>query len=444
MNTCRVDQPGTLSAGAATTDITPTDSQFLFGYPHVERYSTGVHDPLLSTALFLTHDSTRVLFVANDLIYVSIALTARVRQRIAQVTSVPESNIMITATHTHSGPITVDLPSSEGDPVVPKADPDYVCFVEDQMVEAATHAFRNAEPAEAGLAIADGSGVGTNRRDPDGPSNPDVPVLLVRSVRRQCPLACMLVCSMHPTVLHEDSTLLSADFPGVVRRYLQESSVGEGCPVLYHTGPCGNQSPRHVTTANTFAEAERLGRTLGQAIAGVIPSVAYTPALTVECVTAAIDLPRRTFPSVKDAEASLAAAVDRLDQLRRDGAARQAVRTAECDWFGAEETLTLARVAAEGRLEAAYADCLPAEVQVIHVGPWAFVAWPGEVFVEYALAIKANHADTHIISLANGELHGYIVTEEALAEGGYEASNALFSPEAGRRLVDVTLGILDS
>jgi neutral/alkaline ceramidase-like enzyme len=439
---CGSEGASTFVAGAATVDITPRDSQFLFGYPHVERYSMGVHDPLLSTALFLAQDSTQVLFVANDLIYVSKAITARVRQRIAQATSVPESHIMIAATHTHSGPITVDLPSSEGDPVVPKVDPDYLRFIEDQMVEAAMQACQNSEPAEAGLVIADGSGVGTNRRDPDGPSNPEVPVFLVRSLCSGRPLACMLVCSMHPTVLHEDSMLFSADFPGMTRRHLQEGSVGEECPVLFHTGPCGNQSPRHVTKANTFAEAERLGRTLGQAIADVIPSMAYIPDLAVECVTAAIDLPRRTFPSAAKAEEGLDAAVARLAQLRRDGASKQAVRTAECDWFGAEETLTLARAAAEGRLEAAYAACLPAEIQVIRVGPWAFVAWPGEVFVEYALTIRAQCPDAHIISLANGELHGYIVTEAALAEGGYEASNALFSPEAGGRLVEATLGML--
>ena len=35
-----------LHAGAAVADITPAGSQFLFGYPHVNRYSTGVNDPL--------------------------------------------------------------------------------------------------------------------------------------------------------------------------------------------------------------------------------------------------------------------------------------------------------------------------------------------------------------------------------------------------------------
>ena len=35
-----------LIAGSAQVDISPKDSQFLFGYPHVERYSTEINDPL--------------------------------------------------------------------------------------------------------------------------------------------------------------------------------------------------------------------------------------------------------------------------------------------------------------------------------------------------------------------------------------------------------------
>jgi neutral ceramidase len=112
------------------------------------------------------------------------------------------------------------------------------------------------------------------------------------------------------------------------------------------------------------------------------------------------------------------------------------------DWFGAEEGLTLAKAAEAGRLDAVYRSCLPAEIQAIRVGPWWFVGWPGEIFVEYALAVKAQRPHTFIISLANGELQGYIATEEAADGGGYEASNALFAPLSGQILVDATLELL--
>ena len=61
----------TLKAGAAQVDISPKDSQFLCGYPHVERYSTGLHDPLMSSALYLNEGKMEVLFIANDIVFIS-------------------------------------------------------------------------------------------------------------------------------------------------------------------------------------------------------------------------------------------------------------------------------------------------------------------------------------------------------------------------------------
>lgn len=430
----------TLQAGSATVNISPLDSQFLFGYPHVSRYSTGIHDPLLSSALYLSDGQTPVMFIANDIIFVPKELARRVRARIEDQTGIPAANIMITATHTHSGPKTVDYLSNQDDPTVPPTDPAYVSLFEERIAEVATVAHRSAGPAEVGLAIADGTGVGTNRRDAAGPADPQVPVLMVRS--GGAPIACMVVYSMHPTVLHEDSTLISGDFPAMARRFLQRNLLGDACPVLYHTGPAGNQSPRHVVHEHTFAEAERLGTLLGGAIARVIPGIEYVSEAAVAARQAFVDLPTRTFPSVLKAKQRLDRAAARLAQLQASGAPGQEIRTAEVDWFGAEETLTLAKAADEGRLQAAIEACLPAEVQAMRVGPWWFVGWPGELFVEYALAVKARSARTFVISLANGELQGYIATQEAEEQGGYEASNALFAPQSGEKLVNTTLKLL--
>ena len=128
--------------------------------------------------------------------------------------------------------------------------------------------------------------------------------------------------------------------------------------------------------------------------------------------------------------------------MRRAQATRQEIRTAECDWFGAEETVTLARAAEDGRLAAVQESVTPAEIQVIQAGPWTFVGWPGEIFVEYALALRAAAPDTYLITLANGDLQGYIVTPEAEDEGGYEASNAVFAAESGAILLRETLSLI--
>lgn len=430
-----------LQAGAAAMEITPRESQFLFGYPHVERMSTGVHDPLFSSALYLNDGERQVLFSANDIIFVPRESAVRARERIEQRTGVPAQHILISATHTHSGPLTVDYLSNEADPVVPKTDRAYVALMEDRIVAAAVAAVHNARPAEAGLAAADGTGVGTNRRDPSGPADPEVPVLCVREADQGAAIALMLVYCMHPTVLHEDSKLVSADFPGMTRQYLQGCVVSPETPVLYHTGPAGNQSPRHVTRGNTFDEARRLGEMLGRAVEKVVPQIAYRSDIAVGAARKFVDPPTRSFPSVAEAEERLRKATERFEYLKEHGDPKEA-RTAECDWFGAEETLTLARAAEDGRLNEARNRCVPAEVQVLKVGPWRYVGWPPEIFVEYDLALKQQASGTYVISMANGEMQGYIVTREAAEEGGYEASNAFFAPETGDLLVQAALELI--
>ncbi len=434
---------GSLKAGAAVADISPVDSQFLFGYPHVERYSTGVHDPLEAAALYLSDGDSEIMFIANDIIFVTREITADIRKRIHQATGIDPANIMVTATHTHSGPTTTDYLSNAADPIIPKTDLKYVELMASGIVDAATRAHAAARPAEVGLAIADGTGVGTNRRDPSGPADGEVPVMLVRSAEDHSNIAAMMVYSMHPTVLHEDSTLVTGDFPAMTKQYLRKNVLGVDCPVLYHTGPQGDQSPRHVTTANTFEEAERLGVMLGERIEKVVGDIEFSDSVTLRAAQEYLELVRRGFPSVVDAEAHLKKSVETLERLRTTGASSQDVRTAECDWFGAEETLTLAKAAVDGKLDATYDKCMPAEIQILTVGEWSFAGWCGEVFVDFPLAVKAESDNVFIIALANGELQGYIVTEAAAAEGGYEASNALFAPESGDMMVAKTLTMLE-
>ncbi len=425
-----------LFAGAAVVDSSPKDSQFLYGYPHVERYSTGIHDPLFSSALYLSDGQTKIMFIANDIIFVSKEMTAYVRNQINEHTGIPAQNILISATHTHSGPITVNYVSNSSDPVVPKADIEYIRYLTECMIEAALKAFSRAQPARVGLGLADSTGVGTNRHDPQGLSNHQVPVLMVKSAKKEANIACMLVGSMHPTVLHEDSTLVSADFPGFARKYLQQQALGLECPVLYHTGPCGDQSPRHVTHGNTFSEAERLGNILGASVLKIISNIEYQSDISLQCFQREIDLPKKSFPNVQIAENQLKNAVEKLEQLRSDNAKWQDIRTAECDWFGAEETLTLAKAVEKQEINDYYKSCLPAEIQLLKIGPWNFFGWPGEIFTEYALLLKKKVENSFVISLANGELQGYITTQEAADNGWYEGSNALFHAKSGQLLVD--------
>ena len=431
-----------LIAGAATANITPLNHQFLFGYPFVERTSEGVNDWLLCSALYLENGDNQTLMISNDVIFINKTSTARIRKVVSEKTGVPASNIMVSATHTHSGPITVDYVNSSNDPVVPKANQEYVRYMEDKIIEAACNAYYNATPAKAGFVIADGRGVGTNRHDPSGPADLDVPVMVFKNTNDEL-IACTLVCNMHPTVLHEDSKLYSGDFPAYAREILQKQYFGTECPIVYFTGAAGNQSPRHVTTENTFAEARRIGGVIARAVGTKINGgIEYSSEITVSTIQKLIDLPKRRFPDVERAKKRQKEFKDRFEQLKKTSENLQEIRTAEVDWFGAEELLLLSGLAAKGGLAEYYKSCLPAEIQVVRIGTWSFVGWPGEIFVEYALELKQKNNNTFLISLANGELQGYVATEEAEAKGYYEASNSIFSYSAGEVLVKETIGLL--
>jgi len=433
-----------LHAGTGRREITPVQPLFLVGYPHTPRTLQGVHDPLYATALCLKSAGECLMLVSVDTLFVTRETAARCREAIFAATGVAAERILISATHTHSGPVTFQYLSMSSDPVLPPPDPQYMAQFEAGIVAAATDAWRTAAPALLAAASAPVEGVGCNRLTPDGARDPEAGLLYAVRREDRAPLALVLAYAMHPTVLHEDSLLVSADFPGFTRAHLEARFPGVA--VLYHTAPAGDQSPRYHVRGQTFAEARRIGERLGEAVGAALralPDAAFEAAAALKAARRFVKLPVRRFPAVAESERQLAEAVARFERLRREGAGHGPVRTAECAVFGAEERVTLSRAQEEGRLEPWIERALPAEVQVLRVGATRIVGLPGELFVAYALEIKRRApARTMVISLANGELQGYVVTPEADAEGGYEASCSLFTAAAGAELARTAIELL--
>jgi hypothetical protein len=404
----------------------------------------GVHDPLLASAFYVSDGRTDVLFVQADLIWLSKAQVADARSQIAERTGVPADYIVVSASHTHSGPVTVSMLSNAEDPIVPPPSADFLERMISGMVGAAEIAVQGAEPAEIIITTAECETLGGNRLDPSGPRITDIPLVAARSTAdRSRWIGLMFINPVHPTVLHADSTLVSGDFPAMCREYLQSRLLGRDCPVLCHLGAAGNQSPRHVVQSHTFAEAIRLGALLGESVECALRAVRGRRHLTLHIEFTTVDLPSRQLPSVEAAMDALRIARKDFESLRAAQSAPADIRTAECAVFGAEETLALARAATSDELSRAQSNCLPAEVQVIDFGGWSLVTWPGEVFVEFALRIREQYPNAFVITLANGELQGYLVTAEAVDQNCYEAGNAIFaSPAAAEKLVEATLALL--
>ncbi len=427
-------------AGGAVRDITPPVPSFLYGYPSVSRHSTGVHDPLECNALWIESGGNATLLLANDLIYVGRALVARVRERICAKLPINKDGILISATHTHSGPVVVKCVADDRNRAVPEPDAEYLGDVEDAMVAAATEAYASRVPAEAGWTLAAAPGIGTNRHHIDGPSDLEVPILAIRGAAHRRLIGLSLIATMHPTVLHEDSLLVSGDFLGIARQQIRER-LGASLPVLVHVGACGDQSPRHVVRANTFAEAERIATCLSAPVCEATDRVEWSSTPRIATASDVVELKIRDLPSVASATALLEEATNVLNQRSADGADRASVRTSECDVFGAQSTLQLAKLDAAGELRRRVEDSRLAEVMVMRIGSRRIIAWPGEWFVEFQKAIRSRFPDCHIITMANGELQGYVVTEEAARKRWYEAGNAVFDSPSTR---DAVLALTES
>lgn len=433
-------------AGAAWADVTPSRPVFLFGYPKVPRTSSGTNDPLLATALYLDDGSQRCLFVSVDVIWLSKRQVAKARKRINERVGVPEQNILIAASHTHSGPTTVAILSNEPDPVVPPPDPSIVAAILDGIVTAAVNAVQDAEEAEIGFYDAPIAGIGGNRHYPQGLSAHALPTMVVRAAATEELIALQYVYNVHPTVLHEDSTLFSGDFPGIARSILQARMQCDiPLPILHHLGAAGNQSPRHAVSANTLAEAERLGGLVADALEHAVQDAEFEGKWRIDVRHRTVELSLRQLPGVDAANRSLSAAQEALVKLIENHGDRADVRTAECNLFGAEELLTLAEAATTDKLKSVAQECLPAEIQVVRIGPRCFVAWPGEVFIEFSLELQRRYPDAVLITLANGELQGYLVTAEAVAKSWYESGNAIFaSPDSANQMLEASYELLAS
>ena len=91
-------------AGAAITDISPGPGIQMTGYPPHTRENRGIHDPLYASALYLNDGSSGLLVICADVVYWDKVTVARAREEIGRQSGIASERIMLSATHTHSGP----------------------------------------------------------------------------------------------------------------------------------------------------------------------------------------------------------------------------------------------------------------------------------------------------------------------------------------------------
>jgi hypothetical protein len=334
-----------------------------------------------------------------------------------------------------------------GDNNVAPPSPEYLGFVKRKAMNVTAKACASTCTAELAWMSADATGIGGNRNSKDGPTDPEVGALCIREQGTGQMFAMVMVYGMHPTVLLEDSKLVSADFPHYTRLHLREC-FGDSLAVLYCQGPCADQGPRHFVKEHTFEEAERFGRQLGELVAErarLIPDEAFAMDCELSARHGLAELPNaRELPSLWDAKVFLGECRARYEELSSAGADPAILRVAQRAIVGAEGTMALLRLEGKGEIAAALPLYKTVEIQALEIAGTCIVGVPGELFAEHGLQIKERaERKTFVVNLVNGELQGYIPTAEVATTGKYEALNALFPPEAATKLIDGAVDLLN-
>jgi hypothetical protein len=148
---------------------------------------------------------------------------------------------------------------------------------------------------------------------------------------------------------------------------------------------------------------ERLGAKLAAAVAEMVRRIKTTEGSTIRCANLRHGLPAR---KVSDEQLAWAEAI-----IEQTGGTVQPLPDGVGDDFKALLLKQLYEVQDQP---------IPAEHICIAVDDTAFFSFPGELFTEIGLKIKASSpfARTYIIDLANGSV-GYVPTRKAIGEGGY-------------------------
>jgi neutral ceramidase len=243
-----------LLAGWARCEFAPPEGIPMPGYIARRSASTGQAGPLFVRALVLQQGDTRVAILIADILLISNRWADRLRRRLARMISTTKDNVIVAATHTHSGPMIDTAPFDllQGRSARTAAISDSMQRVETCMGESLRVAAGSLHRVRAERARVFVRAVATDRNNPARVTRQ--PLYLLRFTYRNR-RAVFGVYGCHPTVLGPDNTLLSGDLQGEISRRLElDTDV-----VLIGTGAAGNISTRFTRRSQTFDEVRRLG-----------------------------------------------------------------------------------------------------------------------------------------------------------------------------------------
>lgn len=450
-----------LRAGFVELDITP-EPGLRMAMPDAPA-GTGVHSPLYVRISLFDDGARRVAIVCVDLMMLEPSTNAEWRAELAAAGGLEPQDVLISCTHTHRAPHTTIYRDIE--PYF-----DYLDSVRERLAPLMTDAVAALRPVELRVGSVRAPGWAFNRRPMyrggevgthgphwvedfeglEGPEDDELQVVVAVPAEGGPPLGGAVAFSCHPTAVQTDP-VYSADFPGPLTATL---AARHGGVFSFIQGASGDIAPLDMSAPDRarsgIAHAEEMGRALAAAADLAIDDARIVHAPRVRSGLELLEIEQRR-PSAEQVRLARWYLEERQDPIDEREFTRRITghdytffaNTPDIQrWFARE----LIGMWEWQRRSAARVPVERVEVQAIAIGDVAFVAYPGEMFVELGLQTKAQSpfATTVICGTANG-CHGYVPTRAAFAHGGFETRffrASRLAEDAGDRLTAAARRVL--
>jgi hypothetical protein len=300
---------------------------------------------------------------------------------------------------------------------------------------------------------------GKNRNVEGGPMDPSVGVLAVTDPDTNELLGVVLNYTCHPTVLGPKNLLYTADYPFYTNRQVSQTTGLSPERVLFTQGACGNINAGHTAKSSmtsaglslrTYEEAEKLGGNVAIAALSALESIKGDP--EKYRLEPGEFIPVATGEVSLDWNPALWATQEGVGNFRKE----KELVAATGEWNQRADASVLVRwsdTMLQEKLDPAW-PAMPAKMTAARLGRLNWVTAPGELYVQYGLALKekaAQHGQhAWLLGYTNGVL-GYYPTPDAFERADYEAATAYryygwpgpFTDQVGEHIGAAALDLLD-
>jgi len=394
--------------------ITPPIGVELVGYLRRggKRLSTDVHDQLTAQALVLDDGQRKVALITSDLLGLSLDFVAAVRQQVQARTGI--SDVMVACSHSHTAPATGSTHECG------THDPQYVRVLARYMAGAVASAAGKLEPTQISVGQGEHGWLAWNRI---GGTEVDRRVNVIRVDNANGkPLALLAHYACHPVMLGY-KTIIAADYPGALRRYLCQHYPGS--IVMFANGTCGDIDPitnRDAWGQATFDDVEQAGAALGEDARKIAQQAQAIDALPLHVGHGTMRLAYDLFDpkTLKDKVAYYQAEVRALSGKPEVFEGVTSGAKLPRFWLGYYRNMQ--QRSNSGQL----VDHDDAELQTFALGKdVVLLAIPAEVYTAQGIKMRADspYPFTLPVCYANG-LYGYIPPRSAYESASYAASMA--------------------